>query len=84
MSASAPPVASGRAGELYPTLLLAFAVVVWGCTPRVTAVAGRYADPLTLTMLRAAPTAIVMLAALPLLRARLPRDAEAARGRDSP
>ena len=44
--------------ELYPTLLLTFAVVVWGCTPRVTEVAAPHADPLTLTMLRAAPTAL--------------------------
>jgi drug/metabolite transporter (DMT)-like permease len=73
------PLGAVRAarGEAYPTLLIAFAVVVWGCTPRVTAVAGPHADPLTLTMLRAAPTAVVLLAALPLLRSRLPRDREA-------
>jgi len=64
-------------GDGYPTFLLAFAVVVWGCTPRVTAVAGPHAEPLTLTMLRAAPTALVLLIGLPLLRARLPRDPEA-------
>ena len=62
--------------DAYPTLLLAFAVTVWGCTPRVTAVAGPHADPLTLTMLRAVPTAILLLAALPLLRSHLPRDRE--------
>jgi probable blue pigment (indigoidine) exporter len=53
--------------------LLAFSVVVWGCTPRVTAVAAPFSHPLTLTMLRAAPAALVLLAALPFLRARLPR-----------
>jgi probable blue pigment (indigoidine) exporter len=62
--------------DAYPTLLLAFAVTVWGCTPRVTAVAGPHAGPLTLTMLRAVPTAVLLLAALPLLRSRLPRDRE--------
>jgi probable blue pigment (indigoidine) exporter len=62
--------------EAYPTLLLAFAVVVWGCTPRMTAVAGPHADPLTLTMLRAAPTAVFLLAVMPFFHARLPRDAE--------
>jgi probable blue pigment (indigoidine) exporter len=66
----------GLRGEAYPTLLLAFTVVVWGCTPRVTAFAGPHADPLTLTMLRAAPTAVVLLAALPFLRSRLPRGRE--------
>ncbi len=73
------PLGAARGGrsEAYPTLLLAFAVVVWGCTPRVTAVAGPHSGPLTLTMLRAVPTAIVLLAALPLLRSRLPRDREA-------
>ena len=53
--------------------LLAFSIVVWGCTPRVTAVAAPFSHPLTLTMLRAAPAAFVLLAALPFLRAHLPR-----------
>jgi len=61
--------------SLAPALLLATSVVAWGCTPRVTAEAGSDAGPLTLTSLRAAPTAVVLLAALPLLRARLPRSA---------
>jgi drug/metabolite transporter (DMT)-like permease len=55
-------------------LLLAIPAVVWGCTPRVTAEAGPFAQPLTLTMLRAAPSAVALLVALPLLRAHLPRD----------
>jgi drug/metabolite transporter (DMT)-like permease len=63
-----------RVRGLYPALLVAVPVVVWGCTPRVTAEAGPLAGPLTLTMLRAAPTAVALLVALPLLRARLPRD----------
>jgi probable blue pigment (indigoidine) exporter len=57
-----------------PVLLVATSVVAWGCTARVTAEAAGHAGPLTLTSLRAAPTAILLLAALPLLRARLPRD----------
>jgi probable blue pigment (indigoidine) exporter len=57
-----------------PVLLVATSVVVWGCTPRVTAEGAPHAGPLTLTSLRAAPTAIVLLAALPLLAARLPRE----------
>ena len=60
--------------NVHPTLLVAFAVVVWGTTPRVTAVAGPHAGPLTITMLRAVPTALVLLLALPILRYRLPRD----------
>jgi drug/metabolite transporter (DMT)-like permease len=53
--------------------LLAFAVLIWGTTPRVTAVAGEHADPLMVTSLRAAPTAIAFLLTLPLLRFRLPQ-----------
>lgn len=63
--------------ELGPTLLLMFAVVVWGCTPRVTEIAAPHADPLTLTMLRAAPAAVALLVALPFLKGRLPHDRDA-------
>jgi drug/metabolite transporter (DMT)-like permease len=59
-------------GESSGTLLAALAVVIWGCTPRVTAIAVTHAGPLTLTSLRAAPTAAVLLLAVPLLRGRLP------------
>jgi probable blue pigment (indigoidine) exporter len=61
-----------RGGEALAIGLLAFTVITWGCTPRVTAEAVPYADPVTLTSLRAAPTAIALLVALPLLRYRLP------------
>jgi drug/metabolite transporter (DMT)-like permease len=54
-------------------VLVATSVVVWGCTPRVIAEGAPHADALTLTSLRAAPTALVLLALLPLLRYRLPR-----------
>ena len=54
------------------TALLAFDVVIWGTTPRVTAVAGEHAGPLMVTALRAAPTAVALLAVLPLLGFRLP------------
>ena len=57
-----------------PGLLALTSVVIWGCTARVTAEVGGHARPLTLTSLRAAPAALVLLAVLPLLRARLPRD----------
>jgi probable blue pigment (indigoidine) exporter len=62
-----------RRGEAFAIALLAFTVITWGCTPRVTAEAAPYADPVTLTSLRAAPAAVVLLLALPLLRYRLPR-----------
>jgi probable blue pigment (indigoidine) exporter len=55
-------------------LLVAIPVLIWGCAPRVTAEAAPYAEPLTLTMLRAAPSAVMLLVALPLLGSRLPRD----------
>jgi drug/metabolite transporter (DMT)-like permease len=64
----------GQARDWAPTLLVATSVVVWGCTPRVTAEGAPHAEPLTLTSLRAAPTALFLLALLPALRARLPRD----------
>ena len=57
-----------------PGLLVLTSVVIWGCTARVTAEVGSHARPLTLTSLRAAPAALILLAVLPLLRARLPRD----------
>ncbi len=60
-------------GDAYATLLLAFSVCVWGITPRVTAVGAPYAEPLTLTMLRAVPTALILLLALPVLHYQLPR-----------
>jgi len=52
--------------------MLALAVVVWGITPRITAVAGPHTDPLLLTTLRSLPTALFLLAALPILRYRMP------------
>jgi probable blue pigment (indigoidine) exporter len=61
-----------RGGEALAAGLLAFTVIVWGCTGRVTAEATPYADPVILTALRAAPTAIALLVALPVLRYRLP------------
>jgi len=68
------PSPRARSDGAYPTLLLAFAVVVWGCTPRMTALAGPHAAPLTLTTLRAIPAALALLAAMPLVHVRLPRD----------
>ena len=64
-------------GEAVATGLLIATVLIWGSTPQVTEVAGHYAQPLTLTMLRAAPTGVVMLLALPVLRFRMPRDLSA-------
>lgn len=64
--------ASG-AGDLMATLLVVTSVVAWGCSPRVTAEAAPHTEPLTLTSLRAVPTALLLLAVLPLLRSRLPR-----------
>ncbi len=54
-------------------LLVATSVVAWGLTPRVTAVGGPHTEPLMLTALRAAPTALLLLLALPILRYRLPQ-----------
>jgi drug/metabolite transporter (DMT)-like permease len=70
---SATTMASERRASLGGTGLLAIAVLIWGCTPRMTAVAGPHVDSLTLTTLRAVPTAVLLLLALPLLRYRMPR-----------
>ena len=59
--------------EAVATALLLATVAIWGATPQVTAVGASYALPLTLTSLRAMPTAIVLLLAFPLLRFRLPQ-----------
>jgi len=64
-------VAARPAGNA--TLLLAATVVVWGCTGRVIAVGAPHSEPLTLTMMRAVPAAVLLLAALPFLRCHLPR-----------
>jgi drug/metabolite transporter (DMT)-like permease len=53
--------------------LLLGTVAIWGSTPQVTSVAGDYTSPIMLTTLRAVPTAVVLLLAMPLLRFRLPR-----------
>ncbi len=52
--------------------LLLSTVAIWGSTPQVTSVAGHYTTPIMLTTLRAVPTAVVLLVAMPLLRFRLP------------
>jgi len=50
-------------------------VVIVGCSPRLIAVAERHAEPITLTGLRLAPAAAVLLLALPLLGSGFPRRA---------
>jgi drug/metabolite transporter (DMT)-like permease len=58
--------------EAWATLFLAMAVVLWGCSPRVIAVAEEHAPPLLLSTLRVLPAAIVLLLALPVMRSRFP------------
>ncbi len=60
-------------GELYAFGLLSISVLTWGCTARVTAIGSPHTTALMYTALRAAPTAIVLLAALPLLHYKMPR-----------
>jgi drug/metabolite transporter (DMT)-like permease len=59
-----PPVAYG---------FLAVAIFLWGTSYWPTEVAGKHASPMALAALRSLPAAFVLLAFLPLLRARLPR-----------
>jgi probable blue pigment (indigoidine) exporter len=63
---------SVRDGEALAIGMVAFTVIVWGCVGRVTAEAVPYAEPLTLTALRAAPAALFLLLLLPVLHYRLP------------
>jgi drug/metabolite transporter (DMT)-like permease len=70
---TAPTHAEIRAERVYALVLLSIPVIVWGTTPRVTAVAGPHTDPIMLTALRAAPTAVFLLLLLPVLRYRMPR-----------
>jgi probable blue pigment (indigoidine) exporter len=64
-----------RRPEAVAMVLLLWTIAIWGSTPQVTDAASSYAHPLTLTSMRAAPTAAVLLLALPLLRFRLPKGA---------
>lgn len=70
--ARATPTAVGRV-DPSPLAMLGFAVLVWGTTPRMTAVGADHTESITLTMLRAAPTAAFLLLALPVLRYRMPQ-----------
>jgi probable blue pigment (indigoidine) exporter len=65
--------ALARHPEAVATGLVLWTVAIWGATPQVTAVGADHAQPFTLTMLRALPTGLVLLAAMPLLRFRFPR-----------
>jgi probable blue pigment (indigoidine) exporter len=65
--------ALARHPEAVATALVLWTVAIWGATPQVTAVGAEHAQPFTLTMLRALPTGLLLLAALPLLRFRFPR-----------
>jgi probable blue pigment (indigoidine) exporter len=69
--------ALARHPDAVATALVLWTVAIWGSTPQVTAVGAEHAQPFTLTMLRALPTGLVLLAALPLLRFRFPRGARA-------
>ncbi len=59
-------------GEAAATLMVLASVVIVGCAPRLIAVSERHAEPLTVTMLRIAPAAVVLLLALPLIGSRFP------------
>ena len=65
--------ALARHPEAVATGLVLFTVAIWGSTPQVTSVGSDHSQPFTLTMLRALPTGLVLLAAMPMLRFRFPR-----------
>lgn len=56
-----------------PVLLLTVTIVFWGTAFRANDAGTEHASALVFAALRAGPAAVVLLAALPLLRARLPR-----------
>ena len=66
--------ALARHPETVATALVLCTVAIWGATPQVTSVGAEHAHPFTLTMLRALPTGLLLLAAMPVLRFRLPGD----------
>lgn len=65
--------AGPRRDAVSVALLLAVAVVFWGGSFRATAVATEHTSGLMLSALRALPAALLLVAALPLLGARLPQ-----------
>jgi drug/metabolite transporter (DMT)-like permease len=69
--------ALARHPEALATALVLCTVAIWGATPQVTSIGAEYAHPFTLTMLRALPTGLLLLAAMPVLRFRLPGDRSA-------
>lgn len=64
---------SPAGGSLVGILLLLLAVGIWSGSFRVTAEAADYTSALMISALRTAPAALVLLVALPLLRAQLPQ-----------
>lgn len=64
--------ASGRPG-LLPFACLAGTVVLWGTAYWPTAVAGEHTNSLVLGVLRTAPSALLLIALVPLLGGRFPR-----------
>jgi drug/metabolite transporter (DMT)-like permease len=54
------------------TLLLLVTIFFWGTAFRASAIGAEHTSPIMLTALRAAPAALVLLAALVLVRGRLP------------
>lgn len=69
--------ALARHPEALATGLVLWTVAIWGSTPQVTAVGAEHSEPFTLTMLRALPTGLILLAAMPLLRFTFPRGGRA-------
>jgi drug/metabolite transporter (DMT)-like permease len=55
-----------------PALLLLVTIFFWGTAFRASAIAAEHTSPIMITALRAAPAAIVLVAAALLLRSRLP------------
>jgi drug/metabolite transporter (DMT)-like permease len=56
-----------------PYLLLAATIFFWGTTYRANAIATEHASSLMFSAFRAAPAALILLAVVPVVRARLPR-----------
>jgi drug/metabolite transporter (DMT)-like permease len=64
---------SARGAGALPYLLLAVTIFFWGTAFRATAVAAEHASPIVISVMRAIPSAIVLLAVVAVLRSSIPR-----------
>src|SRR3990172_9588782 len=67
-----PPSVGDNPGSAMAALFLLVTIFFWGTAFRASAIGVEHTSPIMLTALRAAPAALVLLAALLVVRGRLP------------